>query len=137
MSPFFVELSFSLFGPLIPLFYSWLCLYFLTYSKHPFYVLSYYRYVCLKRWCSSDIIQFYLFYLYYFVVIQLSFVNNLLKHHREKFATTWWQIADWWSATPHQCLYQLLLLFPIINYTDFSFSTAVFKFWVPIIHTQL
>ena len=87
------------------------------------------------------IIRVYLFYLYCVVAMQLSFVNNLLKHHQEKFATTWRQIADWWSATPHQCLYQLLLLFLFLINRAFlfvlQFSFLVFYYSYSISVKQL
>jgi len=83
-------------------------------------------------WKSGVLLS--LFSFIYPIYIALSrcsflFVNNLLKHHQKKFATTWWQIADWWSATPHQCLYQLLLLCPSpIRYFFLNCSFFVFRF---------
>jgi len=108
---------------------------FHLYSKHPFYVLSYYRYACLERWCSSDIFQFRLFYLYCVIAMQLSFLlttfssttKRSLQPHDDKLLIGGQQLL---TSVCISCLCFLLLLISrtFLLVLQFSFLDSCYSY---------
>ena len=58
-------------------------------------------------------------------VLQFFCCQSFQAPPRKRFQPHRWQIADWWSATPHQCLIFCSCFFLVPILFSFSFRTAV------------